>query len=225
MLKKLKDDEIFCDEYLKLFAVRFIYGNLLLEDDKVLVSNPKRAIEVYNHMQALKYCLNMVKDKNNRLTPYQVQRIHEIINKDINFFPKGYRKTKVIIGNNSFIPEQPSKIPLKVMCLFDNYYNTWTFRDVFEKEALFHLGLVRIQPFEDVNKRTATIATNYNLLNQGYAPIIIDNDYKDKYFNYLFTNNSMGLAKLLERSSQQELLVMRDLCNRLNPVKEKEKII
>ena len=35
-------------------------------------------------------------------------------------------------------------------------------RDIYEREALFHIGLMRIHPFEDGNKRTAKIIMNAN---------------------------------------------------------------
>ena len=39
---------------------------------------------------------------------------------------------------------------------------------IYEREALFHIGLMRIHPFEDGNKRTAKIIMNANFFKKNY---------------------------------------------------------
>ena len=76
---------------------------------------------------------------------------------------------------------------------------------------MFHIELVRAQPFEDGNKRTARILTNYNLCKQNKAPVIISGCETDKYFTFIDNYDADGFAKFLEEKSKQELEVMLEL--------------
>ncbi|MCF8460676.1 MAG: Fic family protein [Flavobacteriales bacterium] len=77
--------------------------------------------------------------------------------------------------------------------------------------AKFHLWFVSIHPFYDGNGRTARLLTNLFLISQGFPPIIIKTDEKEKYNRYLADVQAYGgspdlfdefLADLLIRSQQ-----------------------
>ena len=79
---------------------------------------------------------------------------------------------------------------------------------VYLKEAKLHIELVRTQPFEDGNKRTARVLTNYNLLKQNKAPVIISGCETDTYFSFIDNYDAEGFAKYLETKSKHELEIM-----------------
>lgn len=83
-------------------------------------------------------------------------------------------------------------------------YNQNLFDDPFPNEAYLHIGLVISQPFEDANHRTAALITNYNLLKHGIAPVIIDEDSKEYYYNLIYTKDMASLASLFKSLSAKE---------------------
>ncbi|MGB0918685.1 MAG: Fic family protein [Flavobacteriales bacterium] len=83
-----------------------------------------------------------------------------------------------------------------------------------ETASKFHLWFVSIHPFYDGNGRTARLLTNLFLISQGFPPIIIKTDEKEKYNRYLADIQAYGgstdlfdefLADLLIRSQQMVL--------------------
>ena len=80
----------------------------------------------------------------------------------------------------------------------------WNILPVYLKEAKLHIELVRTQPFEDGNKRTARIITNYNLVKQNRAPIIIEKEELDEYWNYINNYDVEGFTNFLKNKSQKE---------------------
>ena len=98
-----------------------------------------------------------------------------------------------------------------VYSAFDSYHNIWLNLDTYEREARLHIELVRIQPFEDGNKRAARILTNFNLCYQNKAPVIITGSETDEYFGYIDDYDVEGMRKFLDKKSHEELNIMMDL--------------
>lgn len=198
----------FFDEYMKLFNARFTMGSLRVEDSKTDLTSTKRAIEMYNNMKAF---IGLIKKKPDRLTPYDVIDIAEIVNKNLNYFDRGFRKVGVEVRGASFFPVSAKDVMPEMYNLFDCYYNVWNILPVYEREARFHIKYIRIHPFEDGNGRTSRIITNYNLCNQNKAPIVINSRERKKYFSYIDNNDVDSLAFFFEKKSKEELDVMLDL--------------
>lgn len=207
----LKKNE-FYKQYMQLYATRIAIANLEMENQNA-VTLPTRTIEMYNNMHAF---MNIIEKNPMRISPYDVIDIAEIVNRDINFFSRGYRKTQVEVrGAKNFFPIPAREIPMKMYSLFDTYHNTWSLLSPYEREARMHIELVRIQPFEDGNKRTARILTNYNLCHQNKAPVIISGTETQQYFSYIDNYDVDKFAEFLEGKSKEELQVMIDLYKRV----------
>lgn len=199
----------FYERYMQLFSLRFTVGNLEMEDEKIDVSDSRRAIEMYNNMNAF---MTLIEKNVDKITPYDVIDIADNVNKNINYFDKGFRKTQVNVKcAKNFFPIEAKNITYKMYSLFDTYNNIWYDLPIYEKEARLHIELVRMQPFEDGNKRTARILTNYNLCKQNKAPIVITGKETDEYFKYIDTYDIYGMKGLFERKSKEELNVMLEL--------------
>lgn len=76
---------------------------------------------------------------------------------------------------------------------------------------------MRLQPFEDGNKRTSRIITSYNLWRQNRAPIVIFGEENNAYFDFIDNYDIDGFSKFLEKKSKEELEVMlqlyQSICN------------
>lgn len=159
---------------------------------------------------AINYLFNSC-DEVMRLYPNHIQQTAFLINEQSGF-SYGYRRTEVAINRAvSFTPVSPRLIPSRMMSIIDNYHNVWGGRDPFEREALLHILTVQTQPFEDGNKRTAQLITSFNLLQSGFAPILIKEEDKDKYLNFIDDNDVVGFANFIKENSMGEFAYINDL--------------
>lgn len=198
----------FFEEYMKLFSTRFTMGSIRIEDNQTDLTSSKRAIEIYNNMNAF---LNIIKRNPEKLSPYDIVDVADDVNKNLNFLSRGFRKVNVEVRGAPFIPTDSKNIMEEIYSLFDCYYNVWDILPVYEREARFHIKFIQIHPFEDGNGRTGRIITNFNLCKNNKAPVIISSKERKRYFDYIDNNDIAGLTKFFERKSKEELEVMLDL--------------
>ncbi len=213
----------FFEKYMQLFATRFTMGSLRVENSKTDLTSTKRAIEIYNNMEAFS---ELIRKNPYKLSPYDVINIAEIVNKNLNYFDKGFRKVNVEVRGASFFPVDAKNIIPDMYNLFDCYYNIWNILPPYEREARFHIRFMHIHPFEDGNGRTGRIITNYNLCKANNAPIIIDSRERNKYFDFINNSDVYGLASFFKKKSKEELEVMLELYKNISSdiVCENEKV-
>lgn len=209
MIAQFLQKDNFFKKYMQLYAMRQAIANLEMEDDQTEILYPMRTQEMYNNISAFE---NIMNENPDRISPYDLINIANDVNMNLSFFDKGFRKTQVDVRKaTKFFPPSARNVPSCIYSLFDSYHNIWINLPVFEKEARFHIELVRIQPFEDGNKRTARIITNFNLCKQNKSPVIISGKDTDKYFGYINDYNVNDFAKFLEEKSNEEFKIMTDL--------------
>jgi Fic family protein len=130
------------------------------------------------------------------------------------------RSTDVIIGNNDFRPADKNRIPYLIQELLQAYnINSgdgipFSFApvvkdlDVYDNEALFHIGFVRIQPFDDGNKRLANLLTVLNFLKyyglKDILPPILTIEQREEYFAAIRDNDYKRLGRIYRESCQRE---------------------
>lgn len=130
------------------------------------------------------------------------------------------RTTDVIIGDNGFQPADKSRIPYLVQEILQVYNMNsggdipFSFNpvvkelDIYDNEALFHIGFVRIQPFEDGNKRMANLLTVLNFLKYygitEVLPPIMCIDQREEYFECIRNNDYKRLGAIFRARSQSE---------------------
>ncbi len=196
----LNRDE-FYDKYILNLATRMAIGNLEMESLPGTIS--EQYMDIYNNMDAFSYLITSDID---RISPLDIKNCAKIINNGIY---DDFRKTAVQVKKaKNFYPIAPSMVIPEMYNIISNYYKVWDMLPVYLKEAKLHISLVRAQPFEDGNKRTARILLNYNLLKQNKAPVIISGYETDTYFSFIDNYDAEGFAKFLETKSRQELEIM-----------------
>jgi Fic family protein len=201
----LNKDE-FYKKYMQLYAGRFAIGNLEMENPKMMLDTSNTTIEMYNNMNAF---MKLIEQNKEVLTPYDIADVAYDVNKDISFFDRGFRRTQVQVRRaQQFFPPPAKEVIPKMYALCNAYSNIWNILPIYEREARFHIELVRIQPFEDGNKRTARIITSYHLCKQNKAPIVINGDENEIYFQFIDNYDVEGFTKFLEAKSKEELEVM-----------------
>jgi len=206
-LDGLKKDD-FKNKYFAAFSARATYSSLTVEEKGMNFSKDENATKVYNNLEAMKKIVEIT-DRN--LSPYDVIEIAKIVNKNVTSLPDGFRRVEAIIRGSSMNIESPYYIREAMYSLFNNYYRIWDLLPIYEREAMFHREFIRIHPFEDGNGRTARIITNYNLMINNKAPIIIEKEDRKKYFEMIEFNKIKELANFFEKKSKEEFNTMLDL--------------
>ena len=223
MFAEFLNKDQFYEKYMQVFSTRLAIGNVEMENPNIQGTMTEHYFDIYKNIAAFRQLIEENKDK---ITPYDIADIAYQVNNEK--FSRGFRKTQVQVRKaQKFYPIEAYNVIPKMYSLMDNYYNIWNMLPIYEKEAMLHIELVRTQPFEDGNKRTARILTNYNLCKQNKAPIIISGKETDKYFSYIDDYDVDGFADFLKTKSKKELEIMIELyktiCKSDSLLEEEEK--
>ena len=108
--------------------------------------------------------------------------LHQIIVKDKNLGGL-YRNVDISIKGSNHTP--PSYI--KVYDRMKKYFVTINDEnnDLWYNIAFSHAQLMKVHPFLDGNGRCARIVLNYQLIKNGFKPVVIRFEDRDQYFNLL----------------------------------------
>ena len=202
MIAKHLTKKDFFNKYIESYALRQAIANMQLEKkDDEMISSFEGNIEMQNNIEAFKWLFYEAPEQ---VSPYDLNEVSYRINGGI--YNKGFRKTQVEVSKaKKFFPLPAYQVPEAMYSLFNSYKNIWTDLPTYEKEARLHIELVRIQPYEDGNKRSARILTSYNLCSNNKAPVIIPGKDTDEYFGYIDNYDIDGMTKYLEKRSKLEL--------------------
>ncbi len=168
-----------------------IEGNTLtLKETKVVLEGItvggktlKEHFEVINHEQAILYIEDIV-NKKEQLTEWQIRNIHALIMKNIDTNNAGiYRKENVLISGAAHIPPDYVCVPGQMRELV-LWYDTNNL-DPIESAAMLHACFVKIHPFTDGNGRTARLMMNFELMKNGFPPVVIKKEDRLSYYEFL----------------------------------------
>lgn len=196
-------NEDFYWEYIELLVSRITHSSMSLEDDLKNVDDPKNAIQFRDNMRAFKRLLKNV-FLENRLSENLIISTADTINESSNYISRGYRKIGKYLAETDIMISAPENISEDLSCLLEKYNTTWKNLDIFEREARFHIEFIRIHPFEDGNGRTGRLLLNFNLLRNGFAPVVITEDLKEYYQSYISHYDVLGMAHLFAIQSKKE---------------------
>ncbi len=168
-----------------------IEGNTLsLKETKVVLEGItvggktlKEHFEVINHEQAILYIEDIV-HKKEPLTEWQIRNIHALILKNIDDRNAGvYRKENVLISGATHIPPDYLLVPEQMRDLII-WHDENNFHPV-ETSAMLHAQFVKIHPFTDGNGRTARLLMNFELMKNGFPPVVIRKEDRLNYYDFL----------------------------------------
>ncbi len=187
-----------------------IEGNTLtMSETKVVLEgitiggkSVKEHLEVLNHKNAILYFEDII-NNNIELSERIIKDIHSLILKDIDNKNAGkYRLSNVIIGGAEHIPSKYFLLNDLMGEMIKDYYKDWNKYHPIVKACLLHGEFVKIHPFVDGNGRTARILLNFELMKNGYPPIVIKNTIRAKYYDALdyahITQDYSKFIKLIE---------------------------
>ncbi|HLF47270.1 MAG TPA: Fic family protein [Chitinophagaceae bacterium] len=182
------------------------YGQtkLLLLFDRTSGDNKGREIEEMKaHDVALKMVTDISSDPETALTEKIIREINEIIlvrpfyNNAITpdgqptkrlITPGSYKKhpnSVLLPDGNMFNYASPEETPALMGDLIEWYNQNKKIIHPVRLAALIHYKLVRIHPFDDSNGRTTRLIMNFILMQNGYAPLVIESKNKEDYLTAL----------------------------------------
>jgi len=153
----------------------------------------KEHLEVINHKEAILYVEDIVRQQE-PLSEWQIKSIHRLILKSIDDEHAGnYRNENVIISGAKHIPPDYVQVKALMEELIQNYDLNWqTSLHAVERSSLLHIEFVKIHPFIDGNGRTARLLLNFELMKNGYPPIVIEKEDRAEYYTALDLAHTSG---------------------------------
>ncbi|MFA5169461.1 MAG: Fic family protein [Candidatus Paceibacterota bacterium] len=203
-----------------------IEGNSLTLKETYLVINEgitikgkplKDHLEAKNHKEALDYLYELIAKENRpTISETLIRSLNQIVIQSIDKEWAGkYRNSSVVIGGAEHKPPEAMDVPRLMNDLMNFIKENRNKLHPIELAAIIHHKLVYIHPFFDGNGRTARLAMNIILMQNGYPlAIILKNDRK-RYYNALAKADKGNLedfisfvAKSVERSLDIYLKVL-----------------
>ncbi len=142
-------------------------------------------LETINHREAILFIEDLIASKE-ELIEWNLKSIHALILKGIDNRNAGkYRSENVLISGAKHIPPKHFDVDSMMQKLIQEYSRDWFHLHPVVRATLLHGEFVKIHPFIDGNGRTARLLLNFELMKNGYTPIIIKNVQRSLYYDVL----------------------------------------
>ncbi|MFZ7131587.1 MAG: Fic family protein [Eubacteriales bacterium] len=142
-------------------------------------------LEIINHREAIFFIEELISNKE-PLSEWNIKNIHALILKEIDNTNAGkYRSENVVISGAEHIPPKHYEIGDLMQKLIAEYQSEWEGFHPVVRATLLHGEFVKIHPFIDGNGRTSRLLLNFELMKNGYPPIIIKNAERARYYDVL----------------------------------------
>jgi len=160
-------------------------------------------LEVINHREAILFIEDLIANKE-PLSAWNIKNIHALILKEIDNTNAGkYRSENVVISGAKHIPPKHYEIGDLMQKLMVEYQNEWKEFHPVVRATLIHGEFVKIHPFIDGNGRTSRLLLNFELMKNGYPPIIIKNEARARYYDVLdLAHTTMNYEPFIELVSE-----------------------
>jgi len=142
-------------------------------------------LETINHREAILFVEDLISNEE-PLSEWNIKNIHALILKEIDNNNSGkYRTENVVISGAKHIPPKYYEVGDLMQKLIAEHQNKWNDYHPVVRATLLHGEFVKIHPFIDGNGRTSRLLLNFELMKNGYTPIIIKNEDRAKYYDVL----------------------------------------
>lgn len=156
-------------------------------------------LETINHRDAILFIEELIAKKED-ISEWNIKSIHSLIMKEIDNMNAGrYRSENILISGAKHIPPKHFEVSYLMQKLIGEYQNEWKMYHPVVRATLLHGEFVKIHPFIDGNGRTARLLLNFELMKGGYAPIIIKNEQRARYYDVLdLAHTTMNYGPFLD---------------------------
>ena len=154
-------------------SLSLIETKVIVEDGLTVAGKPMREVlEATGHAAAFDRMMQLVQGK--EIAEETIRELHRLFYFAIDSERAGqYRQEQVFISGSEHKPPSPLQVPKKMTALFRQAPKQRKKSHAVSFAAWLHLQLVSIHPFIDGNGRTARLAMNLALIQDGYPVTII----------------------------------------------------
>jgi Fic family protein len=147
----------------------------------------KDHLEAKDHYEALQYLYELIEnEKRHTFSEMLVRNFQKLVVKETDPEWAGkYRTSNVIIAGADHTPPDASEVPMLMNEMMEWVGNNRKKLHPVELSAMLHHKIVHIHPFFDGNGRTARLAMNILLLQEGYPLVVILKNDRKKYYEGL----------------------------------------
>ncbi|MDD4706078.1 MAG: hypothetical protein PHS24_02545 [Bacilli bacterium] len=122
------------------------------------------------------------------------------------------------------LSEDFSFIYRKLQTLLNCYYGFWSEIEVLEKEAYFHIQLMRIIPFACNNELICQLILISNLIKENINPFIMEKNDLVVYKKCIRTSDALKFKNIIGKNSKEELEKMVNLYKKFYQLPEDKDI-
>lgn len=142
-------------------------------------------LETINHREAILFVEDLISNKE-PLSEWNTKNIHALILKGIDNLNAGkYRTENVVISGAKHIPPKHYEVGDLMQKLIAECQDEWEGFHPVVRATLLHGEFVKIHPFIDGSGRISRLLLNFELMKNGYTPIIIKNEERANYYDVL----------------------------------------
>jgi len=155
-----------------------------------------------NHADAIEYVIDNARDL--RITPMELRGIHAMLSRGLLSNPDDegrIRRSIVEIGRSVYRPASMPQVLEEGLALIAD--RAREIRDPFEQSLFLLVQLSYLQPFIDVNKRTARVAANIPLLKAGLCPLSFYGMDEDAYVEGLLAWYELNTPTRIARTYRE----------------------
>lgn len=158
-------------------------------------------LEATNHAEAYQYVISLIEKREN-ITLKTILTLHSLVTDKILESKGRFRTVPVYIRGSNMTPPPAHQIE-KLM----REWVTWIYGEGLEyaavtRAAIAHHGFEAVHGFEDGNGRVGRLLLNLMLMQEGYPPALLLNDWRTRYIHGLNTANTGQYGPLLNLIGQ-----------------------
>jgi len=189
MLQNLREDLI----------IKWTYNSNAIEGNTLTLNETKVALEgitiggkslrehfeAINHKEAILFVESLV-EKDEVLSEYTIKSLHALILKNIDDSNAGcYRTINVLISGATHRPPSHFEVPSKMEDFITWYKTKAQTLHPIERACRVHVDFVGIHPFTDGNGRTSRLLMNFELMKNGFPPVVLKVENRLAYYDAL----------------------------------------
>ena len=158
-------------------------------------------LEASNHAEAYSYVTRLV-EKSERITRDTILTLHSLVMDKILASKGSFRTVPVYIRGSNMTPPPADQVE-RLMREWLAWINGAGLEyDPVIRAAIAHHGFEAVHGFEDGNGRVGRLLLNLMLMQEGYPPALLLNDWRTRYIHGLMTANTGSYGPLLNLIGQ-----------------------
>jgi len=171
-------------------------------------------LEATNHAEAYLYVTGLV-EKGERISGETILALHSLVMDKILEANGQFRNVPVYIRGSNMTPPSAREVERLMREWVVWLYDEGLQYDPITRATIAHRGFEAVHPFVDGNGRVGRLLLNLLLMQEGYPPALLLNDWRARYIhglNVAYTGNYGPLLNLIGQSVEAGLDLYLEAC-------------